>query len=86
MKKIIVVCFILSLCSCAHVTVYDADGKPVKSVGGYGAFRDITHTTIKHPDGTTEETISTRSTTSDVMRATNEILGTVTATGAKLMP
>ena len=90
LNRSILICFLLmlSLCGCATATIYDANGRPVKSVTSYGAFRDITHgiRTIL-PNGTIiEETLSSKSTTSDLMKATNEILGTVSGIAAKGSP
>ena len=75
----------ICICGCATAVVYDADGKPVKSVTSYGAFRDITHTieTVK-PDGTIiRDSLSSKSTTSDIMKAGNEIMGTIVNAASK---
>lgn len=90
LNRLILACLVsfTAICGCATATTYDADGKPLKSVTSYGAFRDIVHTveTIK-PDGTAvRETLSSKSTTSDLMRASNEILGTVSGVAAKVAP
>ena len=73
------------LCSgCASATPqYDTQGNII-GITGYGFLRDLEVSQTK-PDGSSL-TIKSKSTSADIMKAGNEILGTVTATAAKIAP
>lgn len=72
----------LLITSCASATPrYDTNGNIV-GVDGYGFLRDLEVKQVK-PDGSSIE-IKSKSTSADIMKAGNEILGTVTATAGKV--
>ena len=76
----------LLMTSCATAEIRDKDGNIIKSISGRGMFRDIDHSITTFTDGTVTETLSTKSTTSDIMKAGNEIIGTASGIAAKVMP
>lgn len=82
----VVTVFCLFVMGCATAEIRDKDGNLIKSITGKGMFRDIDHSITTYPDGTVTETLSTKSTTSDIMKAGNEIIGTASGIAAKVMP
>jgi len=73
------------VCSgCASATPnYDSNGN-ITSISGYGFLRDLEFEQRK-ADGSYIK-ITSKSTSADIMKAGNELLGTVTATAAKVAP
>ena len=67
---------------CASATPrYDSAGNLI-GVDGYGFLRDLEVEQVK-PDGS-KMSIKSKSTSADIMKAGNEILGTMTATAGKV--
>ena len=76
----------LLICStgCASATPrYDSAGN-LAGIDGYGFLRDLEVKQVR-ADGSSFE-IKSKSTSADIMKAGNELLGTVTATASKAMP
>ena len=75
---------VMLVSGCASATPqYDTQGNIV-SITGYGFLRDL-EVEQKKPDGSYVK-ISTRSTSGDVIKATNEVLGTLVDGAGKAMP
>ena len=70
------------LSGCATSKLYDADGRILYSVESHGFFRDG-EAEITKPDGTRIR-ISSKSTTSEIMRAGNELIGTAAGIAGQL--
>ena len=62
---------------------YDSNGNII-GVTGYGFLRDLEIEQVK-PDGS-KFSLKSKSTSADIMRSANEVLGTITATAAKVSP
>ena len=78
------VAFVLITSGCASATPqYDSNGNII-SISGYGFLGDLEFEQRK-PEGSGIK-ISSKSTSADIMKAGNELLGTVTATAAKIAP
>lgn len=75
---------VFSECGCASATPqYDSAGNIV-GVTGYGFLRDLEIKQVK-ADGSSFE-LKSKSTSADIMKVGNEMLGTITATASKPMP
>jgi hypothetical protein len=80
----VVTTFCLFSMGCASVTEYDGKGNIIRHVEGRGFFRDV-DASRKLPDGTIES-LSTKSTTSDIMNAANKIIGTAAGIAGQAIP
>lgn len=80
-------------CSCAHYSTYVLDnetGEMVKVAEGtsYGAFRDLNVSRTYDPvtGKLINETIITKSTTSDILMGMNQVMGTMVDAAGKIKP
>jgi len=76
----------LLITSCASVSpTFDDKGKVIGG-SSYGFFRDMKLDQTVNSDGSSRMVIETKSTTSDIMKAGNEIIGTASGIASKLAP
>lgn len=84
MKKLILLTVLtVLLTSCAGIDV----NKETGSIKAYGFFRTVTEKKTYYKDGSIKEhTVSTDSTTKDLLLGLNELMDTAVNTAAKLKP
>ena len=80
----LLIAFVLLISGCASATPrYDTQGNII-GIDGYGFFRDLEVSQVK-ADGSSL-TIKSKSTSADIMKAGNEILGTMAGIAEKAKP